>query len=92
MSEKDKLLIKVERRKKQRKQMMHKNFVSYLCMTCMWKKMSALDIEPSANDSILLCNEGSLGPRSASKRDLNQRYIYSCEGKEEGEQAWSLLS
>lgn len=46
MSEKDKLLIKVERRKKGgRKQMMHKNFVSYLCMSCVWKKMSALDIE-----------------------------------------------
>lgn len=53
MSEKDKLLIKVERRKKQRrKQMMHKNFVSYLCMTCVWKKMSALDIELPANNSL----------------------------------------
>lgn len=50
---KDKLLIKAERRKKQRrKQMMHKNFVSYLCMTCVWKKMHALDIEPSADNSL----------------------------------------
>lgn len=54
MSEKDKLLIKAERRKQQRrKRMMHKNFVSYLCMTCVWKKMSALDIEPSANNSLI---------------------------------------
>ena len=74
MSEKDKLLIKVERREKQRgKQMMHENFVSFLRMTSVWKKMCALDIEQSANNS-LSCNEGSLGSTSASKRDLNQRY------------------
>lgn len=53
MLEMDKLLIKAERRKKQRrKQMMYKNFVSYLCMTCVWKKMYALDIEPSADNSL----------------------------------------
>lgn len=75
MSEKDKLLIKVERRETQRrKYMMHENFVSCLRMTSVWKQMCALDIEQSANNSILSCNEGSLGSTSASKRDLKQEY------------------
>lgn len=74
MSEKDKLLIEVERRAKQRRKQMHENFVSRLRMTSVCKKMCALDIEQSANNFILSCNEGSLGSISVSKRDLKQRY------------------
>lgn len=54
--------------------MMHENFVSRLRMTSVCKKMCALDIEQSANNFILSCNEGSLGSISVSKRDLKQRY------------------
>lgn len=75
MSEKDRLLIKIDRKEKQRrKQMIHENFVGCLRMTCVWKKMGALDTEQSANNS-LLCSKGSLGSTSASKRDLKSRYI-----------------
>lgn len=72
MPAKDELLIKLERREKQRrKQMMHETFVSCVGMISVWKKMCVLDPEQLANN---VCNEGSLGSTSASERDLKWTY------------------
>lgn len=43
---------KKEAKKKEDDAQEIKKFVSYLCMTCVWKKMYALGIEPSADNSL----------------------------------------